>query len=80
VIGKKKPLPSMPARRRLVDRSRIIIRRQNGRLFFRRYLDRRRFVEGRRNDAGRHDAGVVDRRFWSLQLHGKVLRKRGAYS
>ena len=66
------------APRRLVHRSGIIVRRQDGRFFFRRNLDRRWFVDGRGNDGGRHDAGVVDRRFWSLQLHGKVLRKWNA--
>jgi len=64
--------------RRLVHRSGIIIRRQDGRLFFRRDLDRRWLVDGRRNDGRRHDAGIVDWRFWSLQLQGKVLRERGA--
>ena len=68
----------MLARRRLVHRSGIVIRGQDRRFFFRGNFNWRWFVDGRRNDCGRHDARVVDRRFWSLQLHGNVLPQTGS--
>src|SRR6185295_13337887 len=69
------PASSVLAPGRFAHGSRIVVRRQRRWLLFGRYFDDRRLVDGGGHERGRYLNGVVDRRFRSLQQHGRYLGK-----